>query len=264
MTESTIDGLRVQRKRLEQAQLRLADERAAANAERARTRKSRAGISRRALEEMEDFATVGHVVERRAAREPRPPRGLAAKDLKTNVQLLLVNELLKRENRIARDGLEVVVDDVRAIRLSAGTDEATEAAQEVGHSFLDELLVQLATKERRADRRMVSPWFEEIVRAELRFAAGLVRAGLAGLRPRRTASLHEKYFLDRDGSELGVLERFLGSHSLSSRRTFIRYCELITLEASPPPTAYDGAFYREAWRAAVERLSTRLLAHYQG
>jgi hypothetical protein len=265
MTIPAIDALRAQRKRLEEAQLHLADERADKNWERARTRKSRKGISRRALQEMEDLTNVGHFVERRAAREPRAPRGLAARDLETDVQLLLVNELLKRENRIAREGLEVVVEDVRvAMRVTASTDEAAKAAREVALSFLDDLLVQLATKERCGHASAVKPWFEEVVWAELSFEAGLLRAGLAGLSRNRSASSHEKYFRDRDRAELGVLERFLGSHSLSSRRTFMRYCELIALEACAPPTAHDGALYCEAWRDSVARLSTRLLAQYQG
>jgi hypothetical protein len=51
---------------------------------------------------------------------------------------------------------------------------------------------------------------------------------------------------------------------LTSRKTFIRYVELVALEASAPRTAYYGAFYREAWRDAVERLSCQILARYHG
>ena len=263
MTKSTIDALRAELRRLIQGQRLLVDERATSNEERARTRPSRSG-QRRHARRLESLDCGPAPVARRAERQPGPPRGLAAKSLKIKTHLSLVDQLLMREDEIAHHGLEAVVEELRDVGLPRGTDEATKAAQDIGVSILDELLVQLATKEKRDRGSAVEPWLEEVVRAELSFGAGLLREGLSELRRRRSGSEHIKYFLDRDGAELGVLERFLGAHSLTSRKTFIRYTELVALEASAPRTAHDGAFYREAWRAAVERLSTRILARYQG
>lgn len=262
MTNTVIDALRAELMRLKQAQLLMTDERATTNEERARTRPSRSG-QRQHARVLESLGYGPAFVARRAERKPGPPRGLAAKDLKTKTHLFLVDQLLLRQDEIMRDGLETAVEELRSVRMTTGSEEAAKAVQDFAQSFLDELLVQLAPKEKRDHAPSVEPWLEDVVRAEISFLAGVLRQGLAELKRSRSVSEHVKYFLDRDSAELGVLERFLGAHSLSSRKTFIRYAELIALEASAPRTAHDGAFYREAWRDAVDLLSTWVLAHYQ-
>lgn len=268
MTKSVVDALRAERERLEKAELALADERAATNHERALTRRSRSG-HRFLVHALQKLGySESDLVRKRAEREPRPPRGLAARDLKTRTQSLLLEDLLKREDEIARNGIEATLEQLRdtlhlTVSRDDGSEESSKAAQEFGLAFLDDLLVQFAPKEKRDYASTLERWSEAAVRAELTFCAGVVRQGLAELRRSRAGSEHVEYYLDRDGAELGVLERLLGAHSLTSRQTFIGYAEFITLEAAAPKTAHDGAFYREAWCGAVKRLSTRLLAHYQ-
>jgi hypothetical protein len=265
MSQDVIQALQVQRADLQTALESLANQKQAHASERARTRKSRArNRLRQAVQAKHGVAPADEGLTRRAPRQARRPRGLAAAQLRTETQLLLLNALLKQEERIAFAGLEAVVENLRQSRLTTEGRERTKAVQDYALAFLDDLLLRFARKETRkaAGGPLVMPWYEDAVRADVAFLAGVQREGVRALQ--RFGSEHAKFLLDRDRAELAVLERFLGSHSLGTRATFLRYAKLIALEVAAPKQAHDGKLYCQAWREAVEKLSRHLLARYQG
>ncbi|HJW41325.1 MAG TPA: hypothetical protein VJ476_08875, partial [Rhizomicrobium sp.] len=153
------------------------DERHAADLDfRARSRKSRTNHARRlGLDGAEPKSPLGgeqpagELPEnsqaeplRRMPRQPQRPRGPAMEQLKVEVKLLLVDELLKHSAVADVKGMEVAIAIVRAnARLKMENPLHQQAAREYGEQFLSELSARHAVKKARGEAGC-QPWREEV------------------------------------------------------------------------------------------------------
>lgn len=248
-----------QRKQALEEELSALEDQAAMRAkERAKDRPSRARA--RLRREIKQNARAARPDK---PRSPRPPKiyGERARMLKAQVENHVVDLLRECEERIAKRGLDLVVEELRKRRIDGRSQAEADAARNYFDEALDKFVARLAVKEKRtAAPNNVGIWSEAGMRAEIGFDRRLVQAGLAELKKSRSKSEDLRALCENDQGRLALLERAYYSAYLESAKQFLRFLEIVRNEASAAADASLRADYWEGWCSEVNRLQAKTKA----
>jgi hypothetical protein len=258
-----IRGVLLMYKRVLKKELSWLKDRAASRAaERAKNRPSRERA--RVRREFKQNARAARPIK---PKPPTPPRiyGERARILKVQVENKVIHLLLEREARIAKRGLEVVVEELRKMCIEGCSQAEADTAKDYFDEALDKFVARVTVKEQRtAAPNNVGIWSEAAMRAEIGFDRRLVQAGLAEMKKSRSKSEDLQALCENDQGRLALLERAYDSAYLESAKQFLRFLEIVRDEASAGADASFRADYWEGWLSEIIRLQaktkTRLVA----
>lgn len=205
-------------------------------------------------------------------KRPRRPNGEGVifigparrRHLKIEVEAAVLGEIVLRKNDIAVEGFRAVLE-----AMAKNPEEEVFCALRRGEQDVVDRLVRDAVAGWLAryavpDPRPSGPilWVEEDIRGILAVMRDLAAKGFEAL-PKKPQALAELRAHDQALAELGVLERFLTSSHLVSRKRFLRASFAIREERGAPQNCYSPQCYEEAWRDHVDRLRRDLAGRYR-
>ena len=247
--------LRLRKQALEQERLSYGEVFAERVAETAARRPSRARARLRRM--LKENGRSGQLAK------PREPKvyGVRARQLKAEAESIIVEALLEQTDRIARDGAQVVLEEIRGRCYAGHSESDTQAVMAFLHEFIDVYAARLAVKQKRsAAPQDADAWSDVALRAEIERRIELVKAGLLEMKQSRAKSDNLQTLCDGDCGRLACLERICFSNHMASAKDFLWFLDIACNEAAAPAGVRDGAAYCEGWRSDCDGLRTKTKA----